>query len=362
MVHKSDELGVEDKKIDGRGAQHNPHNRFQRYEYAREHEEGIDLPPDRERGTTEFLEIYPKTIVNKVASPDVGMDFSANPYQGCEHGCAYCYARTTHEYWGYSAGLDFERKVLVKKNAPALLRKKLDNPRWRPLPIVLSGNTDCYQPVERKLKITRAMLEVLREYRHPVGIITKNALVRRDIDILSEMAAMGLAKVALSITTLDEDLRRKMEPRTATIAQRLNTVEALTAAGIPVTVMMAPIIPGLNSHEVLPLAKAVADRGALSVGYTMVRLNGAIGEVFEEWIRGAFPDRADKVMGQIAEVHGGALSDSRFGKRMRGQGRYAEMVKETMTLARSRYLVGRESPLYDLTLFRRTGDGQLKLF
>lgn len=356
---------ADDKKedrIEGRGAQHNPHNRFLRHEYAREHEEGIDVAPDRERGRTKFVEVHPKTIVNKVASPDVGMDYSINPYQGCEHGCAYCYARTTHEYWGYSAGLDFERVVLVKKNAPDLLCKKLDNPRWKPLPIVLSGNTDCYQPAERKLKITRALLEVFREYRHPMGIITKNALVRRDIDILRELAAMRLAKVTLSITTLNEDLRRDLEPRTATIAQRLKAVEDLSAAGIPVHVMMAPIIPGLNSHEILPLVKAVAERGALGVGYTMVRLNGAIGEVFAEWIRGAYPDRADKVLGQIAEVHGGAWNDSRFGKRMRGEGRYADMVKRTMALAKSRYLSGRELPAYDLTAFRRPGNGQLSLF
>lgn len=350
------------KKFGSRGSEVNPHNRFSKFAYGREHEEGLDLPPDENAGRTTYTEVFPKTIVNKVTSPDVGMDFSLNPYQGCEHGCVYCYARNSHEFWGYSAGVDFERKVLVKKNAADLLRKKLDSPRWIPKAIALSGNTDCYQPIERKLKITRSLLEVFREYRHPVGMITKNALVLRDLDILKDLALDGLVKVNLSITTLDEDLRRHMEPRTATIKQRLHTLEKLAGAGIPTGVMMAPIIPGLNSHEILPLVKEVASRGALKVGYTMVRLNGQIGEIFEDWLKRTYPDRSGKVLGQIAHAHGGKVRDSRFGTRMKGEGNYAEMVKKTMAIARERYLKGREFPEYNTALFRRPERGQLSLW
>ncbi|MCA1762904.1 MAG: PA0069 family radical SAM protein, partial [Flavobacteriales bacterium] len=277
------------KKVFGRGSTTNPHNRFFQDEYTREHEEGIDLPPEGDAGSTSFLDVFPKTIVNPVKSPDVGMNYSLNPYQGCEHGCVYCYARNSHQYWGYSAGVDFERRIMVKRNAAELLIKQLDNKNWKPLPISLSGNTDCYQPIERKLKITRSLLDVFRQYRHPVGIITKNSLITRDLDILRELASDNLVKVYLSITTLNEELRRKMEPRTATIAQRLNTLEKLSAGGIPVGVMMAPIIPGLNSHEILPLVKTVSERGALKVGYTMVRLNGQIAKIFESWIRDMYP-------------------------------------------------------------------------
>lgn len=350
------------KKNAVRGATTNPHNRFLRQEYSREHEEGIDLAPDEETGRTVFLEVFPKSIVNPVKSPDVGMDFSINPYQGCEHGCVYCYARNSHEYWGYSAGVDFEQKILVKKTAADLLRKKLDGKNWQPRAISLSGNTDCYQPIERKLKITRSLLEVFREYNHPVGIITKNALISRDLDILTDLAKKNLVKVFLSITTLSEELRRNMEPRTATIAQRLKTLEVLSKAGIPTGVMMAPIIPGLNSHEILPLAKAVAERGALKVGYTMVRLNGQIGGIFENWLRHSYPDRADKVMRQVASVHGGKVRDSRFGTRMKGEGSYAEMVKNTMAIARERYLPGRAFPEYDTSVFKRPPKGQLDLW
>ena len=350
-------------KLKGRGAQLNPHNKFEKREYARVHEEGIDLPDDTGEGTTKFIKVYPKTIVNKISSPDVGMDFSINPYQGCEHGCTYCYARITHEFWGYSAGVDFEQKILVKENAVELLRKKFDSKSWKPAAITLSGNTDCYQPIERKLKITRSLIEVFNEYQNPLGIITKNALIQRDIDILSEMAKHNLVKVAISITTLNEDLRREMEPRTATIKQRFETVEKLANAGIYVSVMMAPIIPGLNSHEILPLVEEAANRGAKKVGYTMVRLNGAIAEVFANWIETAFPDRASKVLNQIADAHGGKLNDSRFKTRMRGEGNYAEMVKNTMRIAKEKHFPNKAVFEFDYTLFRRPiSGGQLDLF
>lgn len=350
-------------ELKGRGAQINPHNKFHQQEYVRVHEEGLDLPDETGEALTQFTNVFPKTIVNKVSSPDVGMDFSINPYQGCEHGCAYCYARNSHQFWGYSAGVDFEQRILLKQNAVSLLRQKFDSKAWKPAAITLSGNTDCYQPVERKLCFTRSLIEVFHEYRNPLGIITKNALIQRDIDLLKEMASLKLLKVAISITTLDEVLRRKMEPRTATIKQRLETVEMLAAAGIHVSVMMAPIIPGLNSHEILPLVKAAADRGAASVGYTMVRLNGPIADVFEGWIRTAFPARADKVLNQIADAHGGKLSDSRFKTRMRGEGNYAEMVKDTMRIAKEKYFPNPVKYAYDLSLFRRPSrEGQLNLF
>lgn len=351
----------ERKQSPGRAAVHNPHNRFSKQVYERVHEEGIDLPDEESEGqATQYLDVFPKTIVNKVHSPDVGMDYSLNPYQGCEHGCVYCYARVSHQYWGYSAGVEFEQKVLVKRNAAQLLREHINAPSWQAAPIALSGNTDSYQPVERKLGLTRQLLEVFLEHRHPVGIITKNALVLRDLDLLKELASMQLVKVAISITTLDEDLRRAMEPRTSTIGRRFEAVEQLSQNGIPVMVMMAPIIPGLNSHEILPLVKEAANRGALKVGYTMVRLNGEIGEVFERWVRTSFPERAQKVLHQIADAHGGKLSDSRYGTRMKGEGRYAEMVKQTFLLARNRYLQGREMPPYALHHFAKAG--QMRLF
>lgn len=350
-------------ELKGRGAQINPHNKFQQHEYVREHEEGIDLPDETGEGKTTFTSVYPKTILNKVSSPDVNMDYSINPYQGCEHGCTYCYARNSHQYWGFSPGVDFEQRILLKENSVELLRQKFDSPSWKPAVITLSGNTDCYQPIERKLRLTRSLIEVLREYKNPLGIITKNALIQRDIDLLTEMAAQKLVKVAISITTLDEDLRRKMEPRTATIKQRFETVEKLAAAGIHVNVMMAPIIPGLTSHEIFPLVKEAVDRGASGVGYTMVRLNGAIAEIFEGWIRTAFPERADKVLNQIADAHGGKLNDSRFRTRMKGEGHFADMVKHTMRIAKEKYFPNPVAFEYDYSLFKRPSKtGQLDLF
>lgn len=311
---------------------------------------------------TSFIETFPKTIVNKVNSPDVGMEYSLNPYQGCEHGCVYCYARNSHEYWGYGAGLDFEQKVLVKKNAVQLLEEKLRSKSWKAVPIVLSGNTDCYQPVERKLKITRSLLQLFLKYRHPVGIITKNALIQRDLDILQELAKDNLVRVNLSITSLEEQTRQILEPRTASISKRLQTLEKLHERGVPVNVMMAPVIPSINSHEILPLVKEVASRGAYGVGYTMVRLNGAIGEVFSNWIRKAMPDRAEKVLHQIAECHNGNLNDSRFGARMKGDGNIADQVAQQFAIAKKKYLSGRERPVLNCALHETYKDGQMKLF
>jgi DNA repair photolyase len=351
--------------ITGRGAQLNVHNRFFQLSHeiredfleycAKENEQ-----PDKNK--TLYLEVFPKTIVNKVKSPDVGMMYSMNPYQGCEHGCIYCYARNSHEFWGYSAGLDFERRILIKKNAPKLLEDFLKKKSWKACPIVMSGNTDCYQPAEQQFEITRQCLEVFLRYKHPVSIITKNALITRDLDILKELSKHNLISVSISITTLSEKTRRILEPRTATIKKRLETVKLLSENGIPVNVMLAPIIPSINSHEILPMAKAVSDAGALSIGHIVVRLNGAIGEIFTDWIKKTMPDRADKVLNQIESCHGGQLSDSRFGTRMKGEGNIAKQINDLIKLAKHKYFNDNKMPKLNSTLYEHYKYGQLKLF
>ncbi len=351
--------------IKGRGAQKNVQNRFESQsaetldEYLNYCAAEGDLP---ESNRTHFQEVFPKTIVNKVPSPDVSMAYSLNAYQGCEHGCIYCFARNSHEYWGFNAGLDFERQILVKKNAPELLEAHLLKKSWKPWPIVMSGNTDCYQPAERHYKLTRACLEVFAKYRHPVGIITKNALILRDLDLLESLAKDRLVTVNFSVTTLSEKTRLLVEPRTASIPKRLDAIRQLSARGIPVNAMLAPIIPGINSHEILPMAKAVADAGAISISHTVVRLNGAIGEVFTDWIRKAMPDRADKVLNQIAACHGGTLNDSRWGDRIKGDGPFAVQIAHQMQLARRKFFSGRSMPEVNLEAFERARDPQLRLF
>ncbi|MFD2822428.1 PA0069 family radical SAM protein [Lacinutrix iliipiscaria] len=351
--------------IKGRGAQLNVHNRF--FELSHEqrddfleycHKEGEE--PNKNK--TLYLPVFPKTIVNKVTSPDVGMMYSMNMYQGCEHGCVYCYARNSHEFWGYSAGLDFERRILVKKDAPKLLEDLLKKKSWKAHTIVMSGNTDCYQPAEKAFEITRQCLEVFLKYKHPVGIITKNALILRDLDVLKALAKDNLVSVNMSITSLSEKTRRQLEPRTATSAKRLKTVKTLSENGIPVNVMLAPIIPSINSHEILPLAEAVSEAGALSIAHTIVRLNGAIGEIFTDWIQKTMPDRADKVLHQIESCHDGRLNDSRFGTRMRGEGKIAEQINLLMRLARKKYFKDKSMPKMNYTLHEQYKDGQLKLF
>jgi len=351
--------------LKGRGAQKNTHNKFlaQVHETRDDflefcHKEGEVAAANK----TRYLPIFPKTIVNKVTSPDVGMQFSMNPYQGCEHGCIYCYARNTHEFWGYSAGLDFERRILVKKEAPRLLEEKLRSKKWKAATIVLSGNTDCYQPAEKTLAITRACLQVFLKYRHPVGIITKNALILRDLDILKELAKHNLVGVNISVTTLSEETRRILEPRTTTIKKRLDTIRSLTSHNIPVNAMLAPIIPGINSHEVLELAKAVSDHGALSFAFTIVRLNGAIGELFTDWIKKTMPDKASKVLHQIASCHQGRLNDNRYGLRTKGDGKIAEQIHAMAALAKRKYFKGKTFPKLNTALYETYRDGQLKLF
>ena len=345
----------------GRGAQFNPKNRFLKGEYVQEHTESIDDWEQEER-KTEYIYDDSRTLVNKVTSPDVGMMFSANPYQGCEHGCIYCYARNSHEYWGYSAGVDFESRIVVKKNAPALLKKLFENKNWEPAVISLSGNTDCYQPIERKMRITRKLLEICLEYRNPVGIITKNALVLRDIDILQELAKHNLVTVFSSITSLDEDLRRLMEPRTASYRSRLKVQETLSKNGIPTGIMNAPIIPGLNDNHMHDVLKASSEAGAKWAGYTVVRLNGAIGGIFKDWLYKAFPGRADKVWNMICACHDGQVNDSRWGNRMVGDGKYAELIKTQYRLFCRKYSLNETHNSLNLNGFRRIKNGQISLF
>jgi DNA repair photolyase len=343
----------------GRGSQIQVNNKFAKTAYVNEHIEGIDVP-FLEDTKTEYIAEFPKKIVNKVYSPTVPFVYSMNPYQGCEHGCVYCYARESHQYWGYGAGLDFERKIIYKPEAPKLLEKQFNTKNWKVSPIMLSGNTDCYQPIERKLKITREILKVCLKYKHPVSIITKNALIQRDIDLLIPLAKLNLVHVSLSITSFDNKLRSLLEPRTASVQKKLETLELLSANNIPVNVMVAPIIPGLNSHEIPNIVKKVAASGALSVGYTTVRLNGEIAEIFEDWLRKTYPERADKVLNQIKEINNGSL-ESKGKNRLKLHGEIAVMIKNMFDVARKKYLKDKVWPAYDLTAFCHP-TSQLSLF
>jgi DNA repair photolyase len=350
---------MEDDYFKGRGAQIKSENKFLKAQYVTDHIEGLDEPL-LENPKTQIFHETPKKILNRVDSPDLGFGYSMNPYQGCEHGCIYCYARNTHEYYGFNAGLDFESKIIVKKNAPRLLEQELLKPNWNAVPIMLSGNTDCYQPQEKKFEITRNMLKVLAQYRHPVSIISKNSLVLRDLDILQDLASDNLVHVYISITSLDEELRRTMEPRTASSIKRLKTVEALAKANIPVGIMNAPIIPGLNHHEIPAILKAASEHGALNAGMTIVRLNGSIGKIFEDWLQKNFPDRFDKVWNQICSLHGGNVNDSQYGRRMSGEGNIADAIHQLFRSSKKKYFVGKTMPVYDLTKFRK--GGMLNLF
>ncbi len=344
----------------GRGAQFNTKNKFLINEITREHIEGIDDWEDKNPDTI-YLEQQSKTIVNKVESPDVGMSYSMNAYAGCEHGCIYCYARNVHEYWGYSAGLDFEQKIIVKKNAPQLLRKQLSHPKYICMPIMLSGNTDCYQPAEQKFRLTRGLLEVCYEFNQPVGILTKNSWIIKDVDLLQEMAKKRLVSAMVSITSMNEDLRRVMEPRTTTAKQKLKVIETLSKAGIRMGIMMGPMIPGLNEHEMQRIMKAARDNGATFTAYTFIRLNGAIKFLFHDWLYKNFPDRADKVWHLIEKSHDGQVNDTRWGVRMRGEGNIAQIVAQQYKKYGKLYGMNAEEWSLDTSQFRVPG-GQGKLF
>ena len=348
--------------IKGRGSQFQTANPYQKHQVVEsENWDGQDEPLIQHVKTQVFFD-YPKKIVNKVTSPDVGMEWSLNPYQGCEHGCIYCYARNSHQYWGYSAGLDFESKLIVKPNAPKLLREAFDHKKWQPAVISMSGNTDCYQPLEKEYKLTRQLLEIFAEYRNPVGMITKNQLILRDLDILKDLASQNLVNVAISVTSINEDLRLKLEPRTATYKNRIKVIETLAKNGIPVGVMVAPIIPGLNNYDIAHVIKAASEAGASWAGYTIVRLNGSIAALFEDWLKKNYPDSYDKVLNQIKDCHGGTLNDSTWGQRMRGEGKIAESIRALFKASRKKYMGESSGFEYNLSAFKRPEKGQLSLF
>lgn len=348
----------------GRGATYNPRNRFikEDLEISNDYLNYAFFEEEDAKPRTELLEVYPKTIINKVPSPDVPMDYSINPYQGCEHGCIYCYARPTHEYWGYSAGLDFETKILYKTNAPELLKKELSSRSYISKPIMFSGNTDCYQPAEQKLELTRKLLLILEEFNNPVGIITKNSLVLRDLDILKRMAEKNQAAVTISLTSLDEKTRRILEPRTSSSYNRLKAIEILAKNEIPVNVNIAPIIPAINDFEIPKLLKSAADAGAQSATYIIVRLNHVVGEIFEEWARHHFPERASKILGLVSDIHQGKLGDTNFNSRMKGQGAVAEQIRDLFMLNARRYSLTKKEINLDSSQFKKISNGQLGLF
>ncbi len=345
--------------LHGRGTAANPPNRFERTEYL------PILDPEADPTSpvkTQFLKDASRSLLTTNDSPDVGFDASINPYRGCEHGCIYCYARPYHEYLGFSAGLDFETRILVKENAPQLLREELASPKWQPKVVAISGVTDAYQPIERRLRLTRQCLEVLAEFRNPVIIITKNHLVTRDIDVLCELAGFNATMVCVSVTTLDADLARVMEPRTSTPANRLEAIKALSDAGVPVRVLVAPIIPALTDHEVPSIIQAAVDAGAEYAGYTVVRLPYGVSELFEGWLEEHFPDRKKKVLNRIRDIRGGRLNDPNFGTRMRGEGVFAEQIRSMFQLACRRSGVKLGARELSISEFRRPDEAQLSLF
>ena len=353
-----------------RGAQSNPANRFERVRTVAPGapgSEGLGLERDPDEPPfdprTQFIRDPSRTIVATNSSPDVGFDASVNPYRGCMHGCSYCYARPNHEYLGYSAGLDFETKILVKERAPELLRKRLALPSWKPQVVAFSGVTDAYQPAERHFRITRRCLEVLAEFRNPVGIVTKGALITRDVDVLSELASFDAATVVVSVTTLDDDLQSRMEPFAAKPRKRLAAIGALAAAGIPVGVNVAPVIPGLTDHEIPRIVEAAAKAGASFAGMVVLRLPHGVKEIFSEWLDAHAPERKNRVLNRLREMRGGKLYDGRFAVRGRGEGLYAAQLRDVFELATRRAGLAHRGPVPSTAHFRVPDtDGQMSLF
>ena len=352
--------------VRGRGAQSNPDGRFSALRFEADPDaldEALATEDEEPPGPlTTFLPDSTQSILSHNDSPDIGFDTSLNPYRGCEHGCIYCYARPTHEFLGFSAGQDFETKIMVKERAPELLRRELENPRWQPRVVALSGVTDCYQPAERHRRLTRGCLEVFAEYRNPVMIITKNHLVTRDRDVLADLAQHRAAAVYVSVTTLDPALARQLEPRASPPSRRLAAIRELTQAGVPAGVLVAPIIPGLTDHEGPAILAAAAEAGAAFVGWTMLRLPYGVGSLFTEWLERHYPLKKEKVLGHIRDMRGGKLNGTEFGSRMRGEGRYAEGVRALLRMsARRRGLPTRGHEL-STQAFRRPDGSQLSLF
>jgi DNA repair photolyase len=349
--------------IRGRGASWSPANRFETLHVDVNDFDVVDGATDeteRPRRPTQYFRDGTKSIITRNTSPDVGFETSLNPYRGCEHGCIYCYARPTHEYLGFSAGLDFESKIMVKMNAPDLLRAELESPRWQPQTLVMSGVTDPYQPVEKKLQITRGCLEVLAKFKNPVAIITKNRLVTRDLDLLCELAKYNAVAVNLSVTSLDPNLQRVLEPRTSSPQARLDAISQLRSAGVPTGVMVAPVIPGLTDHEIPKILEACAKAGAQFAGYTVVRLPWAVAPLFEHWLEEHFPDRKEKVLGRIRQLRGNRLNNSLWHTRMTGEGIFAEQIASLFKVGCGRAGIG-ERPKLSCDSFQRSAT-QLRLF
>ena len=347
------------QKIKGRGSSDNPINRF----------EGnyIDFDLDEETGEkpnpkTKLFADHAKEIISFNKSPDIPFDAGLNVYRGCEHGCIYCYARPFHEYLGFSVGLDFETKIMVKYEAPKLLRKQLQSPKWKPQVVAMSGITDCYQPIERGLLLTRKCLEVFAEFRNPVGIITKNHLITRDIDLLKELNEYSCVSTTISVTSLDNKITEVMEPRTSRPYRRLKAIEKLSNAGIPVGVNVAPIIPGLTDHECADILKSAADAGATRASYIIVRLPFKVKDLFQDWLGQNFPDRKDKVLNKIKDMRGGELYSAEFGKRMRGEGNYADQIRDLFSVQTKRLGLNKSSSKLTIEHFKRSSGDQLQLF
>ncbi len=346
--------------VPGRGAAVNPPNRFERLHLARD--PAVDDAPfdERPHPRTLFYEDASESILSRNDSPDVPFTYGVNPYRGCEHGCAYCFARPFHEFLGWSSGLDFETKILVKLRAPRLLRDALLAKKWQPEPITFSGATDCYQPAERRFRLTRQCLEVCAEFRQPVSIVTKNALVTRDLDVLARLAADRAAVVYLSITSLDSELAGKLEPRASRPLHRLRAIRELTAAGVPVGVMVAPVIPGLNDHEVPAILEAAAAAGATHAGYLVMRLPYGVKDVFLRWLDDHAPSKKERVLARVRELRGGQLNVSTWGERMRGDGIFADQLADLFAVSARRQGLNRDRVTLSTAAFRRPGE-QLRL-
>ena len=361
------------QKIRGRGAQLNPKNRFEELHIEELSDEDINISTEdldqelslnqaEKKIPTIFYKDDSRSVIAKNDSYDLGFDYSFNPYRGCEHGCIYCYARPTHEYLGFSSGIDFETKIMVKENAPKLLEEEFKKKSYEPKFIMFSGNTDCYQPIERKLQLTREALKVCLKYRNPAGVITKNALVQRDIDILRQMAEWNLVTVTLSVTTLNKNLARKMEPRTSSPEMRLKTIELMAKNGIPTGVNIAPVIPGLNDLEIPGILKGASERGADYAGHTLVRLPYAVKDLFIDWVKKEFPDRSNKILNSIREIRGGKLNSSEWGKRFTGEGELADTVHNLFEISCKKYGLNKRSFHLSTEYFVRAFPQQLGLF
>ncbi|MCL5030648.1 MAG: PA0069 family radical SAM protein [Bacteroidetes bacterium] len=353
------------QKIRGRAAQSNPKNRFERMYIDKSNPE-FESYFAEDNGElqikTEYFKDDSKSVISTNDSYDIFFDYSFNPYRGCEHGCIYCYARPTHEFLGFSSGTDFETKIMVKENAPRLLEEHFNNKNYVPDLIMFSGNTDCYQPVERKLKITRSALKICLKYKNPVSIITKNSLILRDVDILQELARLNLVSVVISITSLDKELLSKMEPRTSTPERRLKTIEEIAQNNIPVGVNVAPVIPGLNDHEIPEILNESSNSGAKFANYIILRLPLSVKELFIDWLQHEFPDRSAKILNRIRDIRGGKLNESEFGKRFKGEGELAEAIHDLFDLSCKKYGLNQTRIKLRTDLFHKKKDNQLKLF